>query len=332
MESSPQRLNDQLKQVLRLRRSQKTSIFLVCVVIASLFWLLNAFSKDYATIVDLPVRYTNLPEDQVLTSELPQQLAVELRGYGFDLLSYLLGTADDTLVVNGNDLISSRKNPNTVLYSTRPLFERMAGQLNPGVQLKGILTDTLRFRVEERITRLVPVKANVQLQLATQYLEAGQRLIDPPVIELSGPRSAVVQVREINTEVLQLDNVNADVKQQLALEIPSGSNRFEMKPSNVALQIPVDKFTDASIDLPVTVENLPESLSLNLIPDTVTLNYQVALGRYSEVKHEDFRLVVDFAEFNEKHHKKLRVRVEQSPAFISNPSLAPKKVEFILKR
>lgn len=325
-------LNDQLRQVLRLRLSQKTSIFLICVAIASVFWLLNAFSKNYTTIVNLPVRYVNLPEDQVVTSELLTHLAVEVNGYGFDLLSYLTSSGKDTLVVNGKDLQRSRRDRSAAFFVTKPLFESLAGKINPAIKLNNILSDTLHFRIEERITRLVPVKANLNLNLAAQYLEDGDRIIDPPVVELSGPRSSVLGIHEVETETVQLDGVGSSINQSLALVVPLENSKLKVYPANVQVRINVDKFTDASIDLPVVVKNLPDSLSLNIIPDSVTLNYQVALGRYSEVKHQDFKLAVDFAEFNELHHKKLRILVLKQPQFVNNLSLSPEKVEFILKR
>ena len=61
-----------LKQGLR-RPDKRVIIYLVCVGIATVFWLLNMLGKNYTADLDLPVRYGNLPENQVLINKLPPE-------------------------------------------------------------------------------------------------------------------------------------------------------------------------------------------------------------------------------------------------------------------
>ena len=51
-------------KIAKLKNDKQVIVFMVCLLIATSLWFLNALSKDYTTIVSYPVKYINPPKNQ----------------------------------------------------------------------------------------------------------------------------------------------------------------------------------------------------------------------------------------------------------------------------
>ena len=92
-----------------LSDNKKIVTYLVFVFIATIFWFLNALSKDYTTTVSYPVNYKNLPKDKILIRELPDKLFLEVKGGGFALLRYKISTAFQPINLNVSNQLNNKK-------------------------------------------------------------------------------------------------------------------------------------------------------------------------------------------------------------------------------
>jgi len=100
----------------------------------------------------------------------------------------------------------------------------------------------------------------------------------------------------------------------------------------VMLTIPVEKYTEISIKVPVDVENLPDSVKLMFIPRSIDVKCNVVLSKYFTLKPLMFKAVVDYNLISNSINKKLKVKLATVPEFVSLTDFSPKYVEYIIEK
>jgi hypothetical protein len=144
-----------IKKFLRnfnLKENNRPLIFLICLLIATLLWLVKALEKQYDTTVSIPVQYINLPENRVLVNPPPTRLNVKLRAQGFTLLRHKLGLSIspidfDVKTLNTNTI--DKKNPSDFYVLSNKFISRISNQVNSEITILDISPDTLFFHFEK---------------------------------------------------------------------------------------------------------------------------------------------------------------------------------------
>jgi hypothetical protein len=95
--------------------------------------------------------------------------------------------------------------------------------------------------------------------------------------------------------------------------------------------VPVEKFTEKTLTIPIKALNLPGDLLLRTFPGFITVSTMVSVSDYNKVTPDLFRAVVDYNDVLSGSGK-LKVNLVQSPAFIVNTKYLPKSVEFIIEK
>ena len=67
-----------LEDVKRFLTSKDLLIFLFFLLITAFLWLLEALRKNYETVIQIPISYVNLPNDYIITNELPQKTRITI--------------------------------------------------------------------------------------------------------------------------------------------------------------------------------------------------------------------------------------------------------------
>ena len=107
--------------------------------------------------------------------------------------------------------------------------------------------------------------------------------------------------------------------------------RVEIEDLNITATINVTKFTEASVELPIGVINLPEKYTLKAFPENVTVKYNVAFTNYEKVTPNLFKAVVDYSSIKPGSNKLKVILTKQSPE-IRAVKLYPEKVEYIIRK
>jgi hypothetical protein len=109
-------------------------------------------------------------------------------------------------------------------------------------------------------------------------------------------------------------------------------HKVEYDPLEVWIQVPVEKFTEASLKVQIEVINMPESLLLRPFPPAVTVSCQIGLSAYETLNEHLFRAVIDYAEVGNMLGNKLQVQIIKMPVYIQSVNFTPKSVEYIVER
>ena len=133
---------EKIRSFLLSRKSREFLIFLFFVLVSFSFWLLQVLNDDYETELSIPLKMKNVPENVVITTELPKELKIGVKDRGTVLVNYLLGQTLYPVILDFEEYADKGSR---VRIPTLALSKRIAGQLNQSTRLFGIKPDTLEI-------------------------------------------------------------------------------------------------------------------------------------------------------------------------------------------
>ncbi|HYX09561.1 MAG TPA: CdaR family protein [Bacteroidales bacterium] len=316
----------------KLKLNKKLLTFLFFLMLSIIFWLLSALNQNYTTTISYPVHYVNFPKNKVLVGKVPNKLTLNVNAHGYTLLKYKVNFRRIPIIFNVNSfsLYKAPGNETGKFYIlTRFAKEKITNQLSSDIQLLDIMPDTLFFEFSSIIDKNVPVVPNVKVSFARQYMVKGEITSDPDSITVSGPHLILDTLSKVYTRFQQLDQINATTQRNLPLK---SIDNVSFSQKRVLVTIPVEKFTEASIKVPIVPINLPDTLVMKLFPSEINVSYLVGLSDYDKVQPSSFRATVDYNSIATSINNKLRVSVEMAPPFVRSVKYQPKNVDFVIEK
>ncbi len=309
----------------------KATVFLICLAFSALIWLLIKLSGEYTTTLVYPVSYKNIPEGKLLTNKVDTTVTVGLHDKGFTLAYLKYFTARKPLEV---DLSALRLKPENDGYEAAAGTAKWARQMltdhEAGDNLEYVNPDTLYFFFEDKVSKKVPVMSDVTLQFKKQYFAYDSLKITPDEVEVSGSQSRIANIHFIKTAAITLSDLSSNVSRMVPLEKPKNAPHVKIDPDQVQIDLAVEKFTEADIEVPVKKINQPAHLRVKLFPEKVHILYLVALKDFNKVNPDMFSVTVDLSGVTKDEDKKLKVRLQSQPKFVKINRIEPPEIEFLL--
>ncbi len=312
------------------RFDKKILIYLIFVGIATFFWFINALSKNYTTSIEYPVRYINYPENKILISDLPTNLTLKINSFGYRLLEFNLTQHSFPLIVNLKSFSKKiEKNDKSYFYLvTKNHKSELNKQITSEIKIIEILPDTIYFRFANFITKKVAVTPNVSVNYEIQCQLTDEITCTPDSIKIKGLNTTLDTISSVSTIYKKFENINKPIKRNIFLK---KINKVKFSKNQVVVNIPVEKFTEANFQIPITVLNLPDSLSLTLFPKNITVSYLVSLSNYNKIVPEDFEILINYDSIN-TNDQEIEIKISKLPENIKSLQLNPTKVEYIIEK
>jgi YbbR domain-containing protein len=181
---------------------------LFALVAAFCVWLNVASEPELATIVSVPVEYNNFPKDLEISSDIVDKIEVEARGPAGQLRS--LNDSHIAAIVDFANVKSPGER--TFTLTTAQL------KLPRGIELVLTIPAQLRFQLEKRITRAVPVKVAFSGKAQAGFTVANVD-IEPPDLTITGPESHVLKAKPLEADPFDLTGVDADTVRKLSVYV-----------------------------------------------------------------------------------------------------------------
>lgn len=325
-----QNLIHEVKKLREIRLNRNIISYLVCVVIASILWLLNALNQeDYAAELTYPVKYVNFPEGKYPLTKLPSQIQLEVKAKGFSLLGYKIKTSFLPITLNVSTYSTHLKQKGDVfeyVLNTNDIKDKISSQLSPDMKLLNVYPDEIVFKFATARHKKVAIRPSLDYTLKRQYILNRMTTV-PDSIWISGPAPVIDTLQYVSTQTLHLENINKNMSRKVDLAKVPGCT---FKEESVDLLIEVEQFTEAKKTIKITTLHAPDSMNIRLFPPNVNISYEIGLSKYDKVSDNDFIFSVDYPQNANQNF--LAVKVQKSPAFIKNLSYSPQKVEYILEK
>lgn len=310
-----------------LVRGNNLAKFFFLLLSVFLWFLIKLSREGYTAQIEVPVAYQKLPEGQRLVNEPPEHLVLNLRGKGFDMLRLRFRQMDPLpLDISEAEQIDT----GSYQWETEAAREAILKMLGDAVVLTGISPSIIPIEFSPIESRRLPVKLQAEYQLPGFKSLREAPHLSPDSITVWGTRQELSGLDSIQTQKVVLDGKQDSLVKVLPLQLPPGEG-LEFSHRETEMRVEFVRLTEGRLSVPVRMVNLPEGYQLRLIPEKVTVTYQVPIDQFSEVLPEDFELVADFRDLPAENRKQyLPVKMRSAPEMVSKVRLDPSRVEYLL--
>lgn len=319
-----QKLNGQMKNFLQSSQCREFLIFLFFVIVASTFWLLHTLNETYETELSVPLRMKNVPENVVVTSDLPKELEVTVKDRGTVLVNYLIGMNFMPLTVDFEDY--KHRNTHIRLLSTE-LQKKLLGQLAVSTSVVSIKPDTLEFIYTQGEGRMLPVKVRGNIQAKKQYYLVDKQF-SPDSVMVYAPQKILDTLRAAYTEPLHLKEVTDTIRQMVDLSPIKG---VKFVPDKGELVVYADVLTEKTVTVPVKGVGFPANKQLKTFPSKVNVTFLVGRHNFKSITADDFSIEVHYKELVGNRSDKCRLELTQVPVGASHVKINPEQVDYLIE-
>jgi YbbR domain-containing protein len=315
----------------KVKFNKKLLIYLFFLIISTVFWFLTALDKSYTVQLEFPIRYQNFPPEKVLVSDAPQTLKLRISGHGFTIIKHKFYSGLSPLTVDVTASGIAPMDTATQLYYllTRKFRDKITTQFGEDLQVISIYPDSLFFVLDDIVSKSVPIRPLLHLSFKKQFQQKGKERVLPRSVMVFGPKIIIDTIKWINTSIIKKSSVNDTIREEADLE-PIRTLQYSFEKVNVV--IPVEKFTEVNLSVPIEVINLPNKLILKTFPGYVTVSGMVAVSDYSKITPDLFRVMVDYQKIGQSRDDKLQVNMMKMPDYMVNIKFTPKNVEYIIEK
>lgn len=317
-------VKDTVRNFLKSPQSREFLLFLFFVVIALTFWTLHTLNDNYETEVSIPLKMKNIPENVVMTNEIPSHLNLRIEDRGTVLVNYLFGQGFVPLTLDFNDY--QQKGSHIRILSSN-LEKKILSQLSTSTKLKEITPDTLELIYTEGIWKKIPVQIQGDVTAEKQYYIAGKS-ITPDSVTAYAPQRILDTIKVAYTEKLRLTSVIDTIHHTAQIKAIKG---VKFIPSQVNIDFYADILTEKTVSVPIRGVNFPSNKTLKTFPTKANITFQVGRHQFKQINAEDFAIEISYNELEELKSDRIPLRITRKPAVINHARITPKDVEYLIE-
>lgn len=301
-------------------------LFLFFVFIASAFWTLQTLNEEYETDISIPLRFKNVPENVVFTSDIPQNLNLKLEDKGTVLVKYMLGQSLMPLTLDFDEY--SQKG-NHVRLLTSELSKKILSQLVTSTRIKETTPDTLEIIYTQGEGKKVPVRIQGHATAERQYYITGKE-ITPDSVMVYAPQSQLNTINAAYTQAADLTGIADTTSFTLPLTPVKGA---KFTPSQVNVRFYADILTEKTVSVPITGLHFPAEKQLKTFPAKVNITFQVGMQQFKDITAEDFTVGVTYESLQSTPSSDhCQLQLIDVPAGISHVRLTPTTAEYLIEQ
>lgn len=252
------------------------------IVLAIMLWMVVAGEETVERGLRVPLELQQFPSGLELQSDAPSLVDVRVRGASGTLSR--MGPGDIIAVLDLHGARAGRR-----LYQITP--EQVRAPF--GVQIVQVTPPSLALVFENSVTRQLPVSAEVEGSPAPGFV-VGKITVDPRMVDVIGPETAVQHATEALTEAINVGNAERDVTGSLNVGFSDPSLRLKSpRLVTVTVQIipgPVERVLN---DQAVHLRNLANGLNAQITPTAADLVLRGSRQGINRISSGDITAFVD---------------------------------------
>lgn len=310
---------------LTIPERKRIMILISCFLLAIAGWLFMALNNKYVYTAKTVLIYKNFPQNKAFHPLQPDTVDLQVEGTGWQLLFARLRVNPQSIDISLDNL----KSRNYILISEQ--LYSVNNQLETSQKIISVKPDTLYFDFSKRTVKRVPVKLLSNLEFTNQYGISGDVAITPAYVTVSGPTADLESIQEWKTDTLELENIQYTTTTRVNM-MQNQRKNVSIFPNSVEVKIPVDEFTEKTVEVSLKIINNKEYHNVKIYPKKVKITFLVPLSSYDVVNDRFMEAVVDLNEWKQLGHETLRVKITRFPDFCKFVKTSPSKVDFIIER
>jgi hypothetical protein len=306
---------------LKKKNVKRFSLFFV---IASVFLIFSKLSNDYKQTIKLKLNLINLQKEIIIQDDSLIYIDAYVEGKGFSFLPFLFSNAKTINVDVKTDIVAKSNHYIFDVQKHQFLIEK---QLGKSYKILSLKPDTIRLRYSEKASKLVPLILNSSIDYALGYDIKNDFELSIDSVKIIGSELELEKIITLSTKTLILNEVKTDINEMVGIDV-SDYGSIEIFPKAVNVKAEIKRFTEGTIEIPITIQNKPDKLKINYFPKSVTLSYYVDLDNYDNISALDFSVICDYSELKEDQTYFVP-KIIKKPEFVKRSSIKQKRIDFI---
>lgn len=314
-----------IKAFLFSKANKEFLIFLLFFIISSVFWLLKTLDEEYEQEFNIPVSLVNMPENAVLTSDVPSTVKVTLKDKGIVLLRYLYATHFAPIVINFSDYSSDNMD---ISISGVDLRRKITSQLATSTRITALRPDGLDISYILGEGKKVPVRFDGDVRVENPYFLSEVKCWPDSVMIYAVPER-LANISAVYTESRLYKNFKDTTFVTVPLKRMEG---VKFNPSQIKVGLFPDMYTEKTVEVPIVGVNFPAGRLLRTFPSKVDVTFQVGLNQFKRVTSDDFICTVTYESLLYTTTSNFKVVLKSVPQGVKHIKISPAYVDFLIEQ
>ena len=311
---------------LRRQRWKEALIFFFFVLLSLGFWLLQSLQQEYEIEISIPVRYKNIPPDISFTETPPQEIIAKVKDKGSVLLNYSFGRSFAPIETN---MKNQAEKSGSLSITKKTIQSDIQKQLLATTSLVGFEPQSIEAAYSKRIKKNIPVVFDGTIQTNPGFHVSGNILISPSTVSVYASDIVLDTLNHPKTVITEKKKGTKTITRTVQLQKISEAT---YDPTSVTITIPIEEFTEKTLEIPVICTGLPPHYTLRTFPSIAKVTCSVPLSRFKDLSEDAFEIKFSFKDLEQNVSGTLPIQLTKKPDWVSSATLVPDKIEFILEQ
>lgn len=304
---------------------RRVSAFFTCLVLAIFAWIITVLSNNYSYTVKTALNFRNTPQRRAFHALQSDTINATLTGTGWQMLFARMHNDVNPVTVD----LRTLENKSYVVLSSQ--LSQINDRKELDQQITGFNPDTLYFDFSNRKVKRVPIELLRSIRYKKQFSQSGNITLNPAYVIVNGPADVIDKITTWRTDTLKMDSIGETVSQRLDLEAVKEGN-LSVYPKSTQVNIPVDEFTEKTLEIPVKLINNRDYDDVKIFPQKVKVTFTISLSRYPQTDEDFFEAHADLDLWRKRGYKTLPVTIFKAPTYSKIVKIEPQNIDFIIKK
>ncbi|MDX2191590.1 MAG: hypothetical protein SFY32_17190 [Bacteroidota bacterium] len=156
-------------------------------MISAIFWVFNALSNDYSTVVDYPIAIQYNKNKFYLQDLNTKKIPIRITGYGWNIIAINAGLYINPIIITPDKL-------NNQLFIYKKDLELVAQKYITQLKVDEVIIDSLSFNIERIITKNIVVNIDSQSVILPRKVKLNNVILEPSEVSVTGPKSILINL------------------------------------------------------------------------------------------------------------------------------------------
>lgn len=302
------------------------NLFLFRTTVIKVFWLLQSLQQEYEIETASPDRYKNIPPDISFTETPPQEIIAKVKDKGSVLLNYSFGRSFAPIETN---MKNQAEKSGSLSITKKTIQSDIQKQLLATTSLVGFEPQSIEAAYSKRIKKNIPVVFDGTIQTNPGFHVSGNILISPSTVSVYASDIVLDTLNQAKTVFTEIKKGTKTITRTVQLQKISEAT---YDPTSVTITIPIEEFTEKTLEIPVICTGLPPHYTLRTFPSIAKVTCSVPLSRFKDLSEDAFEIKFSFKDLEQNVSGTLPIQLTKKPDWVSSATLVPDKIEFILEQ
>ncbi len=311
------------KKIRSVYKTRKFNVFVFFVLLALIYSMISKLTSNYTKTIVFVVKPVDVPSDQVVLDQSIDSIGLELEAYGYNLAKYYIDQPIIEISLNDLNKVKSKYQ-----WTKQRNFSDLQSKFNKSVRLISSSVDQIDFIIEQYESKKVPVELKLELDYKSGFDSFNEYKLSKDSIMITGPNSLIDTINMIQTHKLVLNQIDSEINTKIRIKPPENNN-ITHSDTELDFQLKVEKFTEESIKVPITIVNIDDNMKINYYPKVVSVLYRVSIREYKSVNPMDFRVECDLNTIN-RDNSVLISSITKKPSNVRKCRIENNQIQYVI--